>query len=411
MGWKKLNTITPENNIVTFVSEYIGNFALKNSKIKPTAKYLCFTAVEDLELGFGEYQTMSRKPQLQYSIDDMDAWEDYTLNTAVALSAGQKCYWRGLTTTLNSTTEYLYFDSTGKVEASGEVDSLINWASLSSGCYRYLFKGCSELLTAPELPSTELANYCYDHMFQGCTNLILPPELPATVMKNDCYYGMFFRCYGLTKAPALPSTQLATWCYRDMFNGCESLVEAPELPATTLKAYCYYGMFAGCESLVTPPELPATTLDQYCYGQMFSACKSLATAPALPATVLKRDCYDGMFQSCYALTESPALPATTLADFCYMYMFSGCKNLVKIPRLNAVTLPHCCYAEMFNLCAKIKFSDVQTDEYKYAFRIPYEGMGEDVDDSALNSMFAGTSGTVKGTPLINTTYYTSNEII
>ena len=78
--------------------------------------------------------------------------------------------------------------------------------------------------------------------------------------KNYCYYGMFKNCTSLTQAPELPATTLADTCYSSMFTGCTSLIKAPALPATTLANSCYYGMFSGCTSLTQAPELPATTL-------------------------------------------------------------------------------------------------------------------------------------------------------
>jgi hypothetical protein len=34
-----------------------------------------------------------------------------------------------------------------------------------------MFRGCTSLTTAPELPATTLASNCYHGMFQGCTSL------------------------------------------------------------------------------------------------------------------------------------------------------------------------------------------------------------------------------------------------
>ena len=177
---------------------------------------------------------------------------------------------------------------------------------------------------------------------------------------------------------------MASYCYYYMFYGCTSLTAAPELPATTLAVNCYNGMFQGCTALTTAPALPATTLNRGCYLEMFYGCTSLTTAPALPATTLAVNCYRSMFYGCTALTTAPALPATTLAEFCYMSMFDG--------------------------CAKIKLSTTRTGEYQTAYRIPKSGTGTTAN-YAFDGMFSGTGGRFKGTPNINTTYYTSNTIV
>ena len=92
-------------------------------------------------------------------------------------------------------------------------------------------------------------------MFRGCTSLTQAPELPATMLATattlatGCYRSMFSECTGLTQAPELPATTLAWDCYKSMFEGCTGLTQAPELPAKTLEHSCYESMFSGCTNL------------------------------------------------------------------------------------------------------------------------------------------------------------------
>ena len=60
-------------------------------------------------------------------------------------------------------------------------------------------------------------------MFKGCTSLTQAPELPATTLDNGCYHSMFFGCTSLTQSPELPATTLANNCYGDMFLNCNKL--------------------------------------------------------------------------------------------------------------------------------------------------------------------------------------------
>ena len=145
---------------------------------------------------------------------------------------------------------------------------------------------------------------------------------------------------------------------------------------------------------------------------MFYGCTSLTTAPSLPATTLTNYCYNYMFYGCTSLTTAPSLPATTLTDFCYTSMFYGCSNLTTAPSLPATTLASSCYNSMFRDCKKIKLSTTASGTYTKAYRIPKSGTGTTAS-GALNSMFANTGGTFKGTPKINTTYYLdeSNTIV
>ena len=228
-----------------------------------------------------------------------------------------------ITLTDPSTFSYL-FGWTKTIDASGLI---LPVTTLTQGCYRSMFSGCTSLTTAPSLPATTLADYCYDTMFLGCASLTTAPSLPATTLADSCYNTMFAGCTSLTTAPSLPATTLADSCYSEMFSGCASLTTAPSLPATILTESCYISMFSGCTSLTTAPELSATTLADSCYTWMFSGCASLTTAPSLPATTLADECYSGMFQGCTSLTTAPELLVETLVNNCYADMFSGCTSL------------------------------------------------------------------------------------
>ena len=243
---------------------------------------------------------------LEYRTDTQQEWQPYAIDTQLTLQNGSWVEFRNTTGTFSTGYSNCYnFTMTGITQASGNVNSMLDW-------------------TQDNQPLTQ---YCYCKMFSGCTSLTTAPELPATTLAIGCYESMFSGCTSLTQAPELPATTLADYCYDRMFNGCTSLTQAPELPATTLASNCYYYMFSGCKSLTQAPELPATTLTDYCYFSMFSGCKSLTQAPELPATTLASNCYESMFRVCTSLTTAPELPATTLASNCYYNMFYRCSKI------------------------------------------------------------------------------------
>ena len=152
------------------------------------------------------------------------------------------------------------------------------------------------------------------------------------------------------------------------------------------------------------------TMAGSCYSYMFNGCTSLTAAPSLPATKLALSCYAYMFNNCTNLTTAPSLPATTLMSSCYVNMFGGCTSLTAVPSLPATKLALSCYAGMFASCTSIKLAISQSSEYDKEYRIPKSGDGVK-SFNALNGMFRGTGGTFTGTPSINTTYYTSNNIV
>ena len=311
---------------------------------------------------------------IEYSKDKGRTWVEWN-GKRLNGDAEQSIYLRGTGNTVitghnstikNDTYDIFYkWDFTGKY-IYGNIETLLDYKTVQKGnhplmgnsCYRGLFYGCSALREVPELPAIELKDYCYTRMFMKCTSLLTPPKLP--------------------------STKLATYCYGNMFFECTSLTKTTKLPATTLAPFCYIGMFQYCYSLVEVPKLPALIMAESCYESMFFGCSILNEVPELPSTTLAKRCYDEMFVWCHALTKMPKLPATSLATECYRYMFFQ--------------------------CSKIKISRTKTSLYQYSYRIPVSGTGTNATN-AVNNMFYGTSGSFTGTPSINITYYTSNEVV
>ena len=132
---------------------------------------------------------------------------------------------------------------------------------------------------------------------------------------------------------------------------------------------------------------------------MFRRCTGLTQAPALPATTLTDHCYDCMFEGCTGLTQVPALPATTLAPYCYGAMFWGCTGLTWVPKLSATALADYCYSGMLRDCAGISLhaQGPGTERSIPSAAVPATGWH--------NGMFAGTSGTFTGNPVIGVVYY------
>ena len=216
------------------------------------ANYLTFTAEEDSSAFSIEDHDI--KSNIFYSLDNGKTWKQLT-DQPVSLEKGDRALLKGGEPDPKPSKEnYSRFIIQGAIAASGSVMSLVDGDGESKtipydDCFCRLFKDCSSLTKAPELPATTLATSCYCNMFYGCKSLIQAPELPATTLAYGCYYGMFRECTSLKQAPKLPATTLAERCYRLMFSGCTSLRQAPELPATTKTEGCYEGMFYGCENL------------------------------------------------------------------------------------------------------------------------------------------------------------------
>ena len=256
--------------------------------------------------GSGEQtlQMSQEVPSLEYSVNN-GAWQVLGTNTVTFGGGHGSVRLRGKSSVGTNVAQITFGNST-PVGCSGDIRTLVDYenydtANTSEAKFKELFKDCTQLTTAPDLPATTLADSCYFNMFRGCSSLTYTPELPATTLAPGCYDSMFYECTSLTEAPELPATTLAPYCYSSMFVRCTSLTQAPELPATTLTDRCYMIMFHGCTSLTQAPELPATTLTDRCYFMMFDGCTSLTQAPELPATTLAQLCYFNMFNGCTQL--------------------------------------------------------------------------------------------------------------
>ena len=194
--------------------------------------------------------------------------------------------WNG-TTAISSTSDFPYvlYLRGNNTDVGGTVTDPVDGLILSAPA------ACSgnimTLLNYSNPATVITSKQAFAYLFNGCSNLTSAPDLPATALTERCYSNMFEDCRSLINAPALPAKTLATACYMEMFSGCISLISAPELPATTLAPSCYRNMFTSCYSLTSAPsELPAKTLAFACYMDMFVLCTNLTSAPSLPATTL-----------------------------------------------------------------------------------------------------------------------------
>lgn len=272
-------------------------------------------------------------PNLEYSVGE-SKWKALGDQNIVFGGNRGKLMLRGRSKTGTGRAN-ISFATDAQVICTGDIRTLVDYkhydhTDTEQAVFSYLFDGCSQLVVAPELPATALADRCYENMFDGCTSLKRAPKLPATALAYMCYVGMFQDCTSLDVAPELPAMALADGCYLGMFDGCTSLKRAPKLPATVLADRCYSDMFYGCTLLERAPKLPAITLAAGCYRYMFVGCTSLDVAPELPATTLAVECYRYMFAGCILLERAPELPATVLADRCYSYMFWDCTSLSSV---------------------------------------------------------------------------------
>ncbi len=181
---------------------------------------------------------------LETSTDGI-SWTTYKIDSTITLTnVGDKVMFRGTNARYaTGTSAYHNFSLGGDCYVYGNIMSLINatdYATTTSlghsennqYALACLFQDCEGLYNHSDmtidLPATGLAKYCYQQMFKDCTHLTVAPELPTGKndngdLKESCYQGMFQNCISLEESPELPAKALVSNCYDYMFSGCTSL--------------------------------------------------------------------------------------------------------------------------------------------------------------------------------------------
>lgn len=151
--------------------------------------------------------------RLEYSTDGT-RWMSYTIDKKIDLADGGFVLFRAgdpsnRVFSRDSENHYQFVIS-GSVTAQGNIMSLFDrdfTDQVPEYAFFALFKGCTSLMSAPELPATTLKVGCYCKMFQGCTSLTSAPVLPVKDLVRDCYLLMFDGCSKLQYVKALFTTE------------------------------------------------------------------------------------------------------------------------------------------------------------------------------------------------------------
>lgn len=144
---------------------------------KPPEEYTdCITFTgesSDFTLSIGGNGAKEWDGTVEYSTDH-NTWAVWD-GTAVS-SVDKKLYLRGSGNTKFYTSKGAQLSLSARAACSGNIQTLLEYSNpptsiLKNSCYQSMFKGCTNLITAPELPATTLASQCYSNMFKGCTSL------------------------------------------------------------------------------------------------------------------------------------------------------------------------------------------------------------------------------------------------
>lgn len=228
---------------------------------------------------------------------------------------------RGTNSTIANTWQnYWKLTFSNDVDVYGNLNSLLGGSEDTlSGSFYGLFDGQTHLIDA--------------------SDLVLPwTTLDTSALGCPAFEAMFRNCTSLTAAPELPATTLPDFTYKDTFSNCTSLIEAPDLPATTLGISSYEGMFRNCSSLTTAPTIYAVELGQTSLTYTFDGCSSLTGEVSFPnlQTANARSAMERCFRG--AGMEIVSMPNLTSAQArnAMTGIFEGCPNLttINVPKLS-----------------------------------------------------------------------------
>lgn len=90
---------------------------------------------------------------------------------------------------------------TGTVSLGGDILTLLNSDGevdeLPDGCFNDLFENNTYIVDASNLVVRKVGNNSCANMFKGCTSLTKAPQLPAKTLEASCYQSMFEGCISL----------------------------------------------------------------------------------------------------------------------------------------------------------------------------------------------------------------------
>lgn len=296
----------------------------KSSEVGP---FTIEARVANVTIGSSRYGSPSAR-DLEYSVDGGTTWNTFTLgSTTVTLAnAGDKMMLRGTNSTIANTWQnYWKLTFSNDVDVYGNLNSLLGGSEETLGGSFYgLFDGQTHLIDA--------------------SGLVLPWTTIASIATSDCaaFEAMFRNCSGLVSAPDLPATTVDSWCYNHMFSGCSSLEDAPTIYAVDLAEASLYFAFDGCSSLTGEVSFPNLhTANAYqamerCFRYAGMEVVSMPNLTSAQAT----NAMTGIFEACPNLTTIN-VPKLTYTNGNYnMNAFAiGSDNLEVVDFSEATAVP------------------------------------------------------------------------
>lgn len=295
---------------------------------------------------------------------------DTSSDVSIDLPANSTIYFKGNNETFNGSwtgnmaqeTNYYHFNSTDKIYCAGNIMSILGTESVPDYAFHSLFKGFTNLKSAPELPATETGTYCYARMFMQ-SGITKAPKINSSIIKDYACYQICYKS-SIISTPGLVCTEIKQYGFKEAFAQCQYLknaanmdsveiignygcsysfamnevIDAHKMPSlvqatsfNNLRTVGNYGMecfYLCCYPLKKAPyPMKAETIGTNGWDEVFNACVNLEVGPEyieITGTVGNRACIS-MFGYCPKLKKAPIIKIQALSSQClyWMFIYSG----------------------------------------------------------------------------------------
>lgn len=200
---------------VQFAQSFRRRLLVENfGKVDYEKEYLTIEALEDGTIRCGNEDEDTYPNPVYYSKNGGE-WIGSTKRQSISVVSGDRVRFKAVRAegdpdiSFKGTTRYNVY---GNIMSLLYGDDFVGQTSMPAFAFRDAFRD-SSVNDASKLilPSTTLSSHCYYYMFYGCTELTTAPELPAATLVSFCYSYMFYNCHNLKYIKMLAVGRINYW--------------------------------------------------------------------------------------------------------------------------------------------------------------------------------------------------------
>ena len=286
---------------------------------------------------------------------------DTSSDVSIDLPANSTIYFKGTNETFNNSwtgnvaqeTNYYHFNSDEEIYCAGNIMSILGTESVPDYAFHSLFKGFTNLKSAPELPATDTGTYCYLRMFMQ-SGITKAPKINSAIIKDYACYQICYKCVYLVSTPGLVCTEIKQYGLKEGYNSCWSLRNAPNMDSVEIIGN--YGCSYMCTMYDHDSSLSQATsfknlksVGNYGMENFYGGCEKLKKASyPMKAETVGTNGWDEVFNGCFYLVEGPEyIEIQNPGARACISMFGHCRHLNKAPVIKIPALSSQCLYWMF----------------------------------------------------------------